>query len=212
MKHLNKLIKASPLLLLPIMGGAMATDITVPLNFTTLPVITINEVTPMAFGDVLSLTQADTCTLDALSGLVAITPSQEGADLNSATYGSALAATSAGDLANDCDGAADGQVGIYEILSFADANITVSVTVGVDTDISFTPIGYVTNLDEAGPAASRETLSVGVDAAANASLALSAFAAAGTNRAVIGGTITNLVTLTAGSSYATDFNLNVVYQ
>jgi len=208
MNYIKKLKKAAPLLLLPIMGSAIATDITVPLNFTTLPVITIAEITPMAFGDVLSLTQADTCAMATNAGTT-ITPTDEGADLNIANYGS-VAAVAVGQLSGVCAGA-DAQPGIYEISSFADADITVSVSVGTDTDIGFVPSGYVTNLIEGGTA-TREPISTGTPALVNASAALSAYSAAGTNRAIIGGTITNLVTLTAGGSYATDFNLDVVYQ
>jgi hypothetical protein len=210
MKHFNKLKKASALLLLPVMGSAMATDVTVPLSFTTLPVITITEITPMAFGDVLSLTQADTCTMSTTLG-TAITAADEGADLtDTGVYTNTGGTEAVGELSGNCSGD-DAQPGLYEITSFADADITVSVTVGVDTDIGFTPIGYVTNLLEASTP-TRETLAVGTDADVNATAALSAYANAGTNRAVVGGTITNLVTLTAGAAYATDFNLNVVYQ
>lgn len=212
MKHFNKLKKASALLLLPVMGSAMATDVTVPLSFTTLPVITITEVTPMAFGDVLSLTQANTCVMSTSAG-TALTANEEGANLaDSNIYtGGTLTATSAGQLSGNCSGD-DGQVGLYEITSFADADITVTVTAGTATDISFAPAGYVTNLVESGSAPTRAALVVDVGTDANASAAVSPYAAAGTNRAVVGGTITNFATLTAGAAYATDFNLNVVYQ
>lgn len=209
MKKLNTFIKASPLFLLPVMGSAVATDLTVPLNFTTLPVITITEKQPMDFGAVLSLTQAATCTMSTSAGTT-LTAAQEGFDITLATYGGG-AATAAGELSGSCTGAADGDVGIYEIKSFANADITVSVTAGTDTDIGFVPAGYVTNLVESGTA-TREALAIGTDADVNASAALSAYAAAGTNRAIIGGTITNLTALTAGATYTTDFNLNVVYQ
>lgn len=207
---MNKLIKSTPLLLLPVMGGAMAADISVPLSFTTLPVITITEIRPLVFGDVLSLTQAATCEMSTSAG-TALTPAQEGADLTNGTlYPTATpSAQSAGQLSNGCTGD-DGQVGIYQIRSFSNANISVSVTAGTPTDISFAPAGYVTSLIEAG-AATRETLN-GTGVVANASQALSAFAPAGTNRAIVGGTITNQVGLTAGTAYTTDFNLNVVYQ
>lgn len=209
MKNLNKLVKSAPLLLLPVAGSALATDLNVPLKFTTLPVITIVEKQALAFGDVLSLTQADTCTMSTSAG-TALNAVKEGADLNTANYGN-VAATSVGQLSGDCAGAPDGSPGIYEITSFSDADITVSVSAGTDTDISFAAAGYVTNLLEGGTA-TRETLNTSTPANVNASQALSAYAAAGTNRAIVGGTITNLTALTAGGAYATDFNLNVVYQ
>jgi hypothetical protein len=214
MKKFNRLLlKSAPLLLLPVMGTTMATDVTVPLSFTTLPAIQIDEIRPLAFGDVLSLTQADTCIMSVSAG-TAVTSNQEGVNLNQALHGT-VSAVSAGELSGACAGADDGEVGIYEITSFADAALTVEVTLGTTNDIGFTPSGYVTNLVEGSPgSSSRETISVGVgnDASVNASAGLTPFAAAGTNRAIIGGTITNFVPLTAGAPYATDFNLNVVYQ
>ncbi|MFT7506827.1 MAG: hypothetical protein ACI8ZZ_002661, partial [Gammaproteobacteria bacterium] len=53
MKNLNTFKKASPLLLLSAMAPAMATDVNVPINFTTLPVISIAEIRPLDFGAVL---------------------------------------------------------------------------------------------------------------------------------------------------------------
>ncbi|ABG39832.1 hypothetical protein Patl_1306 [Paraglaciecola sp. T6c] len=213
MKYANKFKKAAPLLLLPIMGVASATDVTVPLSFTTLPVIEIEEIQPLAFGDVLTLAQAATCTMSTNAG-TALTPAQEGSDLTSAAiFGTgALLANSAGELSNGCDGD-DGQVGIYKITSFADADITVSLSSGTDSEINFVPAGYVTDLVEGAPGTpARTPIANGGDVDVNASAATTAFGAAGTNRAIIGGTITNFAPLTAGGQYATDFNLNVVYQ
>lgn len=211
MKQLSSFKKASPLLLLAAMSPAMATDVNVPLNFTTLPVITIAEIRPLDFGPVLSLTLADTCTMSTSAG-TPITPSDEGSDFTSnVTFATPGAATSVGEFSGDCTGASDGLPGIYEITSFADSDITVSVTAGTATDISFEPEGYVTNLLEAGTP-TRVAISIGNDADVNASAAITAFAQAGTNRAIIGGTITNFAPLVAGDAYATDFNLNVVYQ
>lgn len=215
MKYLNTLKKATPLLLLPVMGSAMATDVTVPLNFTTLPAISIAPITPMDFGSVLSLTLADTCTMSTSAGTL-LTPSQEGADsTDSVIFNTTTAAqNSTGQLSGNCTGGADGQVGIYEITSFANADITVTTTAGTATDISFAPSGYVTDLASETTAGvfSRESLSVGVDADVNASASLTAYSQAGTNRVIVGGTITNFGSLTAGQAYATDFNIDVVYQ
>lgn len=209
MKNLNTFKKVTPLLLIAAMAPAMATDVNVPLNFTTLPVITITEIRPLDFGPVLSLTAADTCTMSTSAG-TALTSAQEGVNSNIANLGS-VAQVSVGELSGTCTGGADGNVGIYQITSFQDANISVSVTVGTTTDIAFNPIGYVTNIVEGGTF-TRETLNTTTPANVNASAALTAFAVAGTNRAIVGGTITNQVGLTAGAPYATDFNLNVVYQ
>ncbi|MFT5706286.1 MAG: hypothetical protein ACI9ES_000558 [Oceanospirillaceae bacterium] len=215
MKKLNKLTKYTPLLFLSVMGTTMATDVSVPLTFTTLPAITIDEIQPLAFGDVLSLTQADTCTMSTALG-TELTKAQEGADSTSSTLwsgGGVLVAGLAGELTGPCDSDVDGQVGIYEILSGPDANITVTISNGTATDISFVPAGYVTDLVE-GTSFTRETIVFGAanGVTVNSSAALSPFGVAGTNRAVIGGVITNFVALNAGQPYATDFNLNVVYQ
>lgn len=217
-KTMNKLSmfkKSTPLLLVAAISPAMATDVNVPLNFTTLPVISIGIIRDLDFGAVLSLTAADSCTMSTSAGTL-LTPTLEGVDSTNATIfdNTTLAQNSTGQLSGACAGAADGTTGIYEITSFPDADITVSVSVGTPTDIAFTPIGYVTDLVEAGDGGvfSRETLNTTTDADANASKALTAFSVAGTNRAIIGGTIVNQVGLTAGAPYATDFNLDVVYQ
>lgn len=211
MKNYNTFKKVTPLLLLAAMAPAMATDVNVPINFTTLPVISITEVRPLNFGPALTLTAADTCLMAVDAG-TPLTSAQEGVNSNQVNFGS-VAQVSVGELSEDCIGADDGEVGIYEITSSSNADITVSVTAGTTTDIAFAPIGFVTNMVEGTPGTfSRVDLSVGVDADANASAALTAFSVAGTNRAIIGGRITNQVGLVAGAPYATDFNLNVVYQ
>jgi hypothetical protein len=214
MKNSNTFKKATPLLLIAAIAPAMATDVSVPLNFTTLPVITILPIRALDFGAVLSLGAAASCTMSAIDAAngTALTPSQEGADATSYANGD-NAENFAGLLSGSCAGGADGAVGIYEITSFQDADISVSVTAGTTTDIAFTPIGYVTDLEDgAGDSFTREPLLIGTPALANASTALSGFSVIGTSRAVIGGTIINQVPLTAGAPYATDFNLNVVYQ
>ena len=211
MKKLNIFKKATPLLLLAAMSPAMATDVSVSLDFTTLPVISILPIQALNFGSVLSLTLSHTCTMSTSAGTL-LTSTQEGVDITDTVTFPGIAATSAGALSGNCIGAADGQVGIYEITSFSDAPITVTISQGTATSISFVPAGYVTDLEE-GVGMTRETLTSGAaGASANASAALTAFAQAGTNRAVIGGIITNFSALTAGAPYATDFNLNVVYQ
>jgi hypothetical protein len=210
MKNLNNMKKITSLLLLSATGGVMATDITVPLNFTTLPEISVAEEQQLQFGDVLSLTQSNTCTMSTSAG-TALTAGEEGADLtDTGVYAISGGAGTAGQLSGDCIGD-DGQVGLYEITSFADADITVSVTEGSTGDIAFTPIGYVLDHDEAGTP-TRETLNTTTDADVNSTAALSAHANAGTTRAVIGGTITNQVRLTAGDQYSSIFEIDIVYQ
>lgn len=214
MKNSNIIKKFTPLLLIAAMAPAMATDVSVPLNFTTLPVITILPIRDLNFGPVLSLSAASTCTMKAIDGVngTALTPSQEGADAAAYTNGD-NAPNFAGLLEGSCAGGADGEVGIYEITSFQDADITVNVTKGTTTEIEFTPSGYVTDLDDtSGSSFTREALTIGTDAEVNASTALTGFSVIGTSRAIIGGTIINQIGLTAGNPYTTDFNLNVIYQ
>jgi hypothetical protein len=217
MKSLTILKKATPLFLLTAMNSAVATDVLVPINFTTLPVISITQIQALDFGSVLSLALADECIMDAQDGGsgTLLTSAQEGVNPANGTIFNTTPgiANSVGALSGNCLGGADGQVGIYEITSFADANIVVSVTAGVATDISFEPTGYVTGqLNEVSAGVfSRNLLNIANDATVNASAALTAFSQAGTSRAIVGGKITNFAPLTAGAPYATDFNLNVVY-
>jgi hypothetical protein len=209
MKNYNTFKKVTPLLLLAAVAPAMATDVNVPINFTTLPVISITPIRALDFGAALTLTAADTCLMSVADG-TPLTSAQEGVDSTIVSNGS-VAQVSGGELSETCDGADDGQTGIYEITSSSNADITVNVALGTTTDIAFTPIGFVTNIIESGTF-TREPLNVALDADVNASFALTAFAVAGTNRAIIGGRITNQTGLVAGAPYATDFNLNVIYQ
>jgi hypothetical protein len=210
MKLLSTLKKASPLLLLPFANNALATDVTVPLTFETLPVITITEVQPIVFGNVLPLAQAASCVMEADPDTHRLTTTEEGKNIvDGGTSG-----LTAGAFSGGCAGEPDGQPGIYEIASFAGADLTVSVTAGTATDIAFAPLGYAVNHDSPSTTANtnRVDLSVGTDANVKAASALTAFTQAGRNRVVIGGTVTNQNALTAGADYTTDFNLNVVYQ
>jgi hypothetical protein len=213
---LNKLFKLTSVsAVLAVSTTALATDVTVPLSFKTLPVITVTEVKAMDFGAVLTLAQADTCTMSTTAG-GKVTLSDEGQDLATITTGgTGLAAPLGGQLSNDCAGAPDGQPGIYQISSFEGADITVNLATGTATDISLNPAGYVVDLNDdlqTNSTASRETLAIGTDAAVRASGALTAYSQKGINRVVIGGTIINQNALTADTAYNTDFTINVTYQ
>jgi len=198
MKHLKNITKTLPLLLLPLASSVYATDITATLSFSTLPVITVAEETPMDFGEVLSLSQADTCAMDVLAG----------PNIALADEGFAVTAGSAGGgtLSSDCSGS--GQPGVYTITSFSGADITVNLTLGTPTDISFVPVGNL--IDVGGDA--RVPVAVGTGSDATASTAINAYTLAGTNRIIVAGTITNQAPLTSGGIYNADFNIEVVYQ
>jgi hypothetical protein len=198
LNYLKKLKKTLPLLMLPLAYGANATDITATLTFETLPVITIEEVTAMDFGPVLSLAQAASCTMSATVGGVIL----------EADDGVTGTTPAGGDLtAGTCSGG-EGQPGVYTITSVAGADIKVSVTEGAATEIAFTPIGVV--IDNT----TRETINATgpLSPVVTATAALNAYTAAGTNRVIMGGTIVNQTTLTSGAPYTTTFDIDVVYQ
>jgi hypothetical protein len=197
MTNFKSLKKLMPLLVLPLASSALATDVTVPLSFETLPVITVTEETPMDFGQVLSLAQAATCTMSAISG-AALTQSDEGNPNTTAAGGT---------LSGDCSG--EGQPGIYTIKSVASASIKVSLTAGAATEISFVPSGIV--IDYNGGAA-RDAVTTASPAVVESSATLNAFTAAGTNRVIMGGKITNQQTLVSATAYTTTFDIDVIYQ
>lgn len=197
MTNFKNLKKLMPLLVLPLASSALATDVTVPLSFETLPVITVTEETPMDFGQVLSLAQAATCTMSAIAG-AAVIQSDEG---NPTTV------PAGGTLSGDCSG--EGQPGIYTIQSVASASIQVSLTAGVATEIGFVPSGVVIDYNTA-PA--RDPVTTTTPAVVEASAALNAFTAAGTNRVIMGGVITNQQTLASATAYTTTFDIDVIYQ
>jgi hypothetical protein len=197
MTNFKSLKKLMPLLVLPLASSALATDVTIPLSFETLPVITVTEETPMDFGQVLSLEQAATCTMSASSG-AAVTQSDDG---NPTTV------PAGGDLSGSCTG--EGQPGIYTIQSVASASIQVSLTAGAATEIGFVPSGIV--IDYNGGAV-RDPVTTTSPVVVEASATLNAFTAAGTNRVIMGGVITNQQTLASATAYTTTFDIDVIYQ
>jgi len=196
--YLQNFKKALPLLILPLAHGANATDVTASLTFETLPVITIVEETPLDFGPVLSLAQADSCTLSATVGSI-IVEADDGITGTTPAGGDLTAGTCSGGTA---------QPGVYTITSVASADIQVSVTAGAATEIAFTPVGVVIN--STGPA--RDAIDGTTSPTVTASATLNAYTSAGTNRVIMGGTIVNQTTLTSGAPYSTTFDIDVVYQ
>ncbi len=198
MKKFKNITKMLPLLLVPMASGVYATDITATLTFSTLPIIVVTEDTPMDFGDVLSLSQADTCTMDVLAG-PNIAVADEGFVVGSGSAGG-------GNLSVNCTGT--GQPGVYTITSFSGADITVNLTLGTPGDISFAPVGNL--IDVGGDA--RVPVAVGTGSNGTASTSINAYTLAGTNRIIVAGTITNQAPLTSGQLYNADFNIEVTYQ
>jgi hypothetical protein len=194
MKNFKKVL---PLLMLPLAYGVNATDVTASLTFDTLPIITIDEETPMDFGPVLTLAQADTCTLSATVGAIIV----------EADDGDASTTPAGGNLSGTC-GTSTGQPGVYTINSVASADIQVSVVAGAATELLFTPVGVVIS----PLAGTRVTLDGATPAVVVASAALNAYTAAGTNRVIMGGTVVNQSSLVSGDTYSTTFDLNVIYQ
>jgi hypothetical protein len=195
-KYMKKLKKPLSLLLLPLASGANAELVTVPLSFATLPVISVDEETAMVFGQVLNLAQAATCNLSATAGTVIV----------QADDGHPGTTAAGGDLSGGCSG--EGIPGVYTIKSVPGAEIQVSVVAGAATEISLAPIGVVIN--HTGP--TRDPIDESTSTIVDASATINTFTAAGTNRVIMGGTVTNTQALTSGQAYTTTFDINVVYQ
>jgi len=207
MKKFNKLKSLIPLALIGASSSALAVDQTATFTFETLPDITIAETRALDFGANLTLTQADTCAMEArTAGSETLTDSQLGI---TGAGGFTTAYTSSGDLSGtSCSG--DGTVGIYTVSSYAGAGITVTLSTGTATEIAFVPAGFV--VDHTAAAEDLVALTSGTGANAVAAPALTAYTNAGDTKVIVGGTITNQQALTAGDSYTTDFNIDVVYQ
>jgi hypothetical protein len=197
MTNLKLFKKAVPLLILPMANFANAVDVTANLTFTTLPVIVVTEDTPMSFGPVLSLAQAADCTMSAIAGSV-ITASDDGNDSTTPAGGT---------LTGDCTGS--GQPGVYTITSVATAELSVSVSaVTPGVNIGFEPIGIV--IDRG--ANTRDPVTTAAAAVVTASTIINSYTGPGTNRVIMGGTITNQQNLTSGGTYTSQFVIDVVYQ
>ncbi|NVK23968.1 MAG: hypothetical protein HWE10_03485 [Gammaproteobacteria bacterium] len=217
MKTLNLLKKSAIVSLLTTASLAQATDVTVPLVFETVPEITVTNVKDIDFGNVLTLSQADECVMSTSAG-GSLLVSDEGFDVDASATGAPDDGTTdpaGGELSSDCLGAADAQPGVYEISSSPGATISVTVAAGAATEILFEPAGYITDFAN-NPGTAAQIRNAFVDGVADtgivASGALNAFSAAGTNRVIVGGKITNQQALTAEQSYTTTFDINVVYQ
>jgi hypothetical protein len=193
----KKMKKTLALLMLPLTFGASAAEITASLTFDTLPVITIAEDKPIVFGQVLSLAQAEACTLSTTGGTTIV----------AADEGVTIATPVGGDLTCSTD---EGQPGVYTITSAATADIQVSLASATPdpAGIGFVPAGYVVNR----AADTRVQVAVGSPVSVEASTTLNGFSPAGTNSVIIGGEVTNQVQLTAGQQYSTTFDIDVIYQ
>lgn len=189
-----------------------ATDFTAPLEFQTLPEVTVSEIRAISFGQVLALSQASVCTMDADGGTEVLS----GVQLGRATSGAgSITYTGSGALSGTCTG--NGTVGIYEVSSFGGAPVKVDVVTSTDSsDIQFAPIGAVINHDDDGNGTFDDPAFEAVDSSTSANAfatnVLSTESQVGKNRILMGGTITNLQALTAETEYTATFQINVTYQ
>ncbi|MBU2917121.1 hypothetical protein KO505_03975 [Psychrosphaera sp. F3M07] len=208
MKTLNVIKKSLPLVLAGLTTNALATDFTTTLSFDTLAEITLTEIRPVAFGPVLALTPAATCTLDPVgAGTETLSAAQIG-------VGTPTGYTASGELSAGCgDPDANGQAGIIEVSAYADAGVTVEVIAGTANDISFTPDAWVADFT-ASDTATFDQITNGVGSGQDAQVSpdLTANLPAGRTRIIVGGSIQNQVALTADGAYTADFDVNVIYQ
>lgn len=225
MKKMNKLLKLSPMLLLPFANVSNATDIPVEIKFSTLPEITINEDQEINFGNILTLANSDTCEM--LVGVATNTLSNTdemtvAADLvASSATNKAPADGNAGTLntSSSCKSPATSGVavpGIYTITSFAGADLSITVADGSSTggEIDFTPKGYAVTY---GSDSTADTGRVELDNSAPISVSApfagdsNIVVTQGITKVALGGTITNKQKLTPGSTLDLTFEMNVVY-
>jgi hypothetical protein len=186
-------------------GSVKAAEIEASLTFTTLPEITISEIRAVSFGSVLSLTNGALCDMDTATGTETLTDAQAGSDDG----------ITAGTLTGACDTSVNGTVGIYEITSFAGADITVTLSAGTASEIDFTPDGHVIDYSTGDGTATAAAVDTDVDVTASATGDTEVAAGdilTAKNRVLVGGTIQNTQALTADESYTATFNIDVVYQ
>lgn len=188
--------------------SAMAATFTAKVGFTTVPEITISQVTEINFGDTMKLATGATCIM--------LVNGASGSSLPTATMKSDMANSGAYTqvLTGDCGDTVEvGTPGIYEIIAVAGSTVKVttnSVTAG--TNFNFEPVGYgpdaqgSTSTVKALPADTETTFVV--PSAANAN---QPDETAGVLRIALGGTITNQSTLSAGVEYEEDFTVDVTY-
>ncbi len=199
--------------------SANATDFSADLKFETLAEISLTKVRDIDFGAVLALQQAAVCKMEpAGAGSEVLSAAQRGVATLTGYTGS-------GDLDAGCgDPNANGTVGIYEVQSFASAAITVTLAQAINsgditnesTEVEFTPDGFVVNHSNSttGTVVDLDAITGNGTATANAvaSPQLTVNTQPGRNIVVVGGQISNNVSLTADDTYNLGFELNVVYQ
>lgn len=201
---MKKLTLKSSLLAAVLAGAAnvSATDITAGITFTTLPAITMTEIRSLSFGNSLYLTNGAFCTMDQATGTETMTATQVGSTTRVGDF------DNIGALTGTCDTAVNGVAGIYEVSSATDANISITISQGTATEVSFLPTGYTVEY-------TGDTLVTIPEGVATATVASGTADASdivtGRNRIIVVGTLSNTQALSAGQSYATDFNIDVVY-
>ncbi|MGS2720621.1 hypothetical protein [Paraglaciecola aestuariivivens] len=206
---------AAGLVLLPLCTSVWAANQDLSGSFKTIKNVTIVESTPMVING-LYLASGSSCVMttptltdnfpgETVMKLSAATSSPAA----SADYGETTGATCSGD---------DGVPGVYEIEGSAGADVTISLTNGSGSGLTFAPVGCAGDYD--GNPDGDVCLNVPNSGSATITLAASGdetvsagngVPAAGFSYLALGGTVTSSVGLAAATAYSVDFDISVTY-
>ncbi|WP_416308184.1 hypothetical protein [Neptunicella sp. SCSIO 80796] len=214
---LKKLVVGAALL--PICTSVFAIDETITGSFKTIKDVTVSQVVGEELViNGLYLTNTATCTMtppdtaDGASVWVGDTKMKLATALPS-TAGASVGATPA---AASCAGVA-GTIGIYEIDGASGAEVTVTLTAGTASGITFTPDGCVGDYDGGVDNDACTTFTAG-SATINLANATDETVSAtegqpeeGKARIALGGTVATTIGLTAATPYTVPFDISVTY-
>ena len=201
--------------------GASATAYAASQSFditaTTVPDVSLSEVTPLNYGTTMFVTAGGTCLMQATS------PGSDLADMQWPNN-TGVAAANYGDLSGSgcVNGLGTGTPGIYKVTGVAGAAVKITITGFTGTDFNFSPnsgciVTY--NGDNTDDADTCESFIPGVQETVNLAAAAETDTSGSTNSAVaaelvftVGGTVTvGAVDLSPNTAYAEAFSVNVVY-
>jgi hypothetical protein len=221
----TKLSLAISAICLGVAGGASAATGTFDITATTLPDVTLTEVTALDYGQSMFVTQGGVCVMNAA------TPGDQSGVMqyDDATVGGLVAANYGDISGTGCvDGTGTGTPGVYKITGLPGGTVDITISGVNGTSFDFAPnSGCIVTFDGATAAESGDTCAPFVPGVSSSKLIpVSQAAEQGTTTVdgnivagelvfTVGGTVTiggtDAVDLTANQAYSENFTVDVTY-
>jgi hypothetical protein len=188
-------------------------------GFTTVPDVSIIQLTAMDFGVGLQLTAGGTCIMKNVATVADVAYVGNGILRLAPGTGVLAAGTDNADLSGACP-SGKGTIGVYEVTGAPGAEVQVKVNaLTTGTNFNFTPVGCISDYNNAADgdlcAAINPNTNVPVNTAATDDVIGNATGsgapASGKTFIAVGGSLTVAQTLTAGTTYTEQFTIDVTY-